>query len=96
MDSYANTRYLVVGMSVMVVETLRRRGGEPCSVGAVVIDHVIGPHPPKLVALVEAQPRQGRLVPPEPPMGGASAPSHIIGICYCIGAFTPIYLKSIV
>lgn len=37
---------------VVVVNALGRGRGEPGSVGAVVIDHVVGPDPNELVALV--------------------------------------------
>ena len=58
---------------VAVVLALDRGGGKPSRVGAVIIHHVIRPHPHKLVALVEVELQHGRRIPPVPLLGAAAA-----------------------
>lgn len=57
---------MVVGFSwmVRVMNTLSRYNGEPSSVGAIIINHMVSPNPHELVALVQVQFGQRWFVPP--------------------------------
>lgn len=76
--------------SMVVVLTLHRRRREPRHIGAVIIHHMISPHPQQLVALMKIQLRQGRLVPPVPLLAAAAAPLHVVGRRHRVGALAAI------
>lgn len=79
---------------VVVMLAFHRCNREPSCVHAIVIDHVIGLDPQKLVALMIAQLRKCGLVPPEPLLAATAALSSIIGICHSDRTFTTVDFKS--
>lgn len=82
--------------SMAVVLALHGCGGEPRRVGAIIIHHMISPHPHQLVALVEVELRHGGPVPPIPPLGTAAAPLHVIRSRYHLGALARVDLEPFV
>lgn len=81
---------------VAVVHTFYRRRREPSGVGAVVIDHVMGLNPYKLVALVHTELRQCRLVPPIPLLCTAATILGNISCSHRNRALTGINFKALV
>lgn len=61
---------------------LERNNWEPCRVGAVVVDEVLGMNPHELMALVQAQFGHYGLVPPVlAPLGQAAAAALCVLLC---------------
>ncbi|GER53254.1 PR domain zinc finger protein 16 [Striga asiatica] len=81
---------------VTMVLTLNWGYREPSLVRAVIINHMVRPNPHQLVALVQAQLRHNRLVPPEPAGPTATAPFDIVSSSNRIWTLTAVDLKALV
>lgn len=79
-----------------VVLTLQGSRRKPSRVAAVVIHHVVHPHPQQLVALVRAQLRHGGLVPPVALLGAAAAVPGVVGGRHRGGAGAGVDLEALV
>lgn len=75
---------------------LHRRNRESSGIGAIIVHHMVSPNPYELVALVHAQLRHRRLVPPEPLLVTTATLASIIrgGVGVGGGAFTRVDLEA--
>lgn len=80
---------------VVMVQAFDWSDRESRGIFAIVVNHVIGPNPLKLVALVEAQFRHCWLIPPIPFLATSGATSlDVIDSCHYLRTLTSIDLES--